>query len=38
MRVLGYDCGFARSPFGQPISEAEYADFAKAIKPLLAGS
>ena len=38
MRVLGYDCGFARSPFGQPISEADYAEFAKAITPLLAGA
>ena len=38
MRVLGYDCGFARSPFGQPISESDYAEFAKAITPLLAGA
>ena len=35
MRVLGYDCGFARSPFGQPISEADYEAFAAALKPLL---
>ena len=35
MRVLGYDCGFARSPFGQPISESDYAAFAAALKPLL---
>ena len=35
MRVLGYDCGFARSPFGQPIPEADYEAFAAALKPLL---
>ena len=34
MRVLGYDCGFARSPFGQPIPEADYEAFAAALKPL----
>ena len=35
MRVLGYDCGFARSPFGQPISEADYEAFAREFKQLL---
>lgn len=35
MRHLGFDCGFARSPFGQPISAAEYESFIATLKPLL---
>ena len=31
MRYLGFDCGFARSPFGQPLTEAEYSAFAKTL-------
>ena len=35
MKPLGYDCGFARSPFGQPISEQDYAAFVDELRPLL---
>lgn len=34
MRYLGFDCGPARSPFGRPLSEAEYAAFAKTLEQL----
>ena len=34
MRYLGFDCGFARSPFGRPITEAEYAAFAQELDQL----
>ena len=36
MRFLGFDCGFARSPFGRPITEAEYTAFAKKLEAALA--
>ena len=36
MKLHGFDCGFARSPFGQPISEAESAAFLRELEPTLA--
>ena len=35
MRYFGFDCGFARSPFGRPITEDEYAAFAKKLDAVL---
>ena len=32
MRVLGFDCGFARSPFGWPVSDNEYGAFARRLE------
>ena len=34
MRYIGLDCGPARSPAGQPITEAEYAAYAKKLDAL----
>lgn len=36
MRLLGFDCSFARSPFGRPLTENEYAAFANSLERLLA--
>ena len=36
MKLHGFDCGFARSPFGQPISEAESAAFLRELESALA--
>lgn len=35
MRCLGFDCGLARSPFGQPIDPAEYEALVRELKPFL---
>ena len=34
MRYIGLDCGSARSPAGQPLTEAEYAAYAKKVDAL----
>ena len=31
MRYIGYDCGYFRKPF-EPLTEAEYAEFAKRLE------
>lgn len=31
MRYLGFDCGFARSPFGRPLTDAEYTAFTRDL-------
>ena len=35
MRYLGFDCGFARSPLGQPITDEEYALFIRKLENVL---